>query len=599
MTDQHRPDTPAPHGTQADGVEAAGTAGSGIVDGTHADEVVTAMDLEGGPDGAAEARRAEGSIARSSALMASGTMVSRVLGLVRGMVLGAVVGGALTGDAFDVANSLPNQFYLLLAGGVLNAVLVPQITKAATHDDGGHEFVNRLLTISMAIMAAATVVATASAPLLVRLFSTPKWHEDTFALSTAFAFICLPQIFFYGLYTLFGQVLNARGHFAAYMWAPVMNNVVAIAGMVLGWWVLGYPKQAFSGEWTVSMIWMIAGTATLGVLAQALVLLIPLYRSGFRYRPVWGLRGAGLGGASRVAMWTFAAVAVSQLGFIVTSQVMTWANDSLTRAHLEGAGKLAYSNAFLFFMLPHSLITVSLVTALFTHMSNAVHAGRTQDVVRDLGRGLRMPAVLLVPATVGGVLVARPVMDILFHRIMGWSPTQATALAWVFIAMIVGLVPFGWLYLIQRVYYAHEDAKTPFYLQIVVTVIATLVNLSAYAVAPRHAGLIVGLGQTLSNTAAALVGFYLLRRLLGPLRLSHAVRTYVRLSIASAVAGLVMWGLLELLRGVVDTGILGGVAVLGAGGVLFLGVFLAIAHVMHVREVREVLDPILRRVGRA
>ncbi len=270
----------------------------------------------------------DASLARSSAVMALGTVASRLLGFVRTSTLTAVVGIGLAADTFDVANTLPNQFYLLLAGGVLNAVLVPQITKAATHDDGGHEFVNRLLTISFAIIAAATVVITMLAPFLVRLFSQ-GWDDEALGLATAFAVICLPQVLLYGLYTLLGQVLNARGHFAAYMWAPAAANLVAIAGLVV--FRVAFGTEIPVGEWTGPMIWLLAGTATLGVAAQAVVLVVPLRRSGFRYRPVWGIRGSGLGSASRVALWTFAAIGVSQLGFIVTSKVMTRAGDLLHR----------------------------------------------------------------------------------------------------------------------------------------------------------------------------------------------------------------------------------------------------------------------------
>ncbi len=269
----------------------------------------------------------DSSLARSSAVMALGTVASRLLGFVRTSTLTAVVGIGLAADTFDVANTLPNQFYLLLAGGVLNAVLVPQITKAASHDDGGHEFVNRLLTISFAIIAAATVVVTMLAPFLVRLFSQ-GWDDEALGLATAFAFICLPQVLLYGLYTLLGQVLNARGHFAAYMWAPAAANLVAIAGLVVFRFAFG--TEISVGEWTGPMIWLLAGTATLGVAAQAAVLVVPLRRSGFRYRPVWGIRGSGLGSASRVALWTFAAIGVSQLGFIVTSKVMTRAGTCST-----------------------------------------------------------------------------------------------------------------------------------------------------------------------------------------------------------------------------------------------------------------------------
>ena len=537
----------------------------------------------------------ERSLARSSALMAAGTVVSRVLGFGRAALLSGAVGIGLAADTFQVANTLPNQFYLLLAGGVLNAVLVPQITKAASHDDGGHAFVNRLLTLSLALLVGATILVTLAAPLLVRVFATREWDSDAVGLAVAFAFICLPQVFFYGLYTIFGQVLNARGRFAAYMWAPALANLVAIGGLL--WFKVGYPDNVKVGDWTPGMVWILAGTATLGVAAQAIALWLPLRASGFRYRPVWGFRGVGLRSASKVAGWTFAAVALSQLGYVVTSQVMTRATHLLDVRGEVGAGLAAYGYAFLLFMLPHSLITVSLVTALFTRLSHAAHRGNSDEVVADLGRGLRMPAVLLVPGTVAMMLLGTQVARVAFFDN---TPTESAAIGRVMVAMMVGLVPFGWLYLIQRVFYAYEDAKTPFRLQLVVTVVATVANLAAALVDPTHTGVVVGIGQTVSNLAAAVVGFVLLRRKLGSLRLSASVRSYVRLAMASVAAGAVTWlGLWGLeAAGIERTSWAGAFTEVVAGGGVFVLLALGLAHAMRVDEVGLLLDPLLRRLRR-
>jgi putative peptidoglycan lipid II flippase len=539
-----------------------------------------------------EAQGSERSLARSSAAMAAGTAVSRLLGFLRTALLLGIVGTGLSGDAFDVANTLPNQFYLLLAGGVLNAVLVPQITKAATHDDGGHDFVNRLLTLSLTVVAAATLVVTALAPLLVRLFSQ-GWDSRTIALSTAFALICLPQVFFYGLYTVLGQVLNARGQFAAYMWAPALANIVAVGGLV--WFAAIAPHQPGVGQWTGRMVWVLAGTATLGVVLQSVALVIPLRRGGFRFRPVWGFRGVGLRSASRVALWTFAALAVSQLGFVVTSRVLTRANDLMTASGVVGAGKAAYSGAFLLFMLPHSLITLSLVTALFTRMSTAAHAGDTRAVVDDLGRGLRMPAVLLVPGTVAAVLLGTAAARLVFFRN---TDPQAHAIAAVMIAMMLGLLPFGWLYLIQRVYYAYEDARTPFFLQLVVTGVATAVIITAFFVDPARAGVLVGIGQTASNLVAAALGFWLLRRRFGLLRLRTTTRLYVRLVAASVAGALVAWPVIATVGRLRLGRFVEAPLQLAVGGSVFLAVVLGLAHLMRVQEVDQLLDPVLRRLRR-
>ncbi len=523
--------------------------------------------------------------------MAAGTLTSRVLGFARLALLGSIVGLGLSGDAFEVANSLPNQFYLLLAGGVLNAVLVPQITRAASHPDGGADYVNRLLTLSLTLLVGSTAVVTLAAPLLTQLFWSAGPGSAGLALATTFAFLCLPQILFYGIYTLIGQVLNARGHFVAYMWAPVVSNVVGIAGLVvLG---LNHPHFPEPRDWTPAMIAILAGSATLGVAAQAAVLVVPLRRSGFVFRPAWGFRGVGLRGASRVALWTVAAVGVSQLGFVATSRVLTAAAEQLARMDLgEGGGRAGYAAAFLIFMLPHSLITVSLVTALFPRMSRAAHEGRTADLVTDLGSGLRMPAVLLVPITIGSIVLAQPALRVLF-------PTNdratTTLVAQVVVAMLLGVVPYGWLYLIQRAFYAYEDARTPFLLQVAVTVVAVSAAVSSLLVDPGRTAIVVGIGQTTGNTLAALLGFWLLRRRLGRLGLSPTIRMYVRMVAAAVVAAVVVGPGMALLGLGLD-GRMPPLVQLVLGGTSYVALTLALAHGLRVREVEQLLGPVLRHL---
>jgi putative peptidoglycan lipid II flippase len=534
----------------------------------------------------------EASLARSTAGMASGVIASRILGVIRASLQLAVVGTALAGDAWDVANTLPNIIYLLLAGGVINAVLVPQITRAASHPDGGRDYVDRLLTISLTGLAVITVVFTVGAGLLVRLYSS-GWHADVRTLSTAFALICMPQIFFYGLYTLLGNVLNARNHFAAYMWAPVLANIIAIAGMA--YFLVEFPRQAVPGTWSSPMIWVLAGSATLGIVAQALVLVVPLWRSGFRYTPRWGFRGVGLGNASRVALWTFAALGISSAGFVITSKVATFAGQAGAAANLDVPGKISYTSAFLIFMLPHSLVTVTLVTALFTRMSRAAGAGNLSEVRADVDRGMRLTAVATVPATVGAFVLGFAATATLFA---GVNPGGTRGIATVMMAMMVGLVPYGVLFLLQRVFYAFEDAKTPFRLTVVVTVIATLANLASLLLPLRWIVVGVGAGQALSNFVAMALGLVLVRRLLKGLPLSNVIRTYVRLGAASLVAGVaalvVQFGLAQILEGRLYSPVS-----LVSGGLVFAGIYVVVARRLHVREIDDLAGPVLTRLRRA
>ena len=533
------------------------------------------------------------SLGRASALMASGTLVSRILGLVRATMLVGVIGGTgLAADAFSVANTLPNQINLLVAGGMIGAVLVPQIVKASTHDDGGEDYVNRLLTLALLLMAATTAVALAAAPWLVRAF-LDGGSLTTVELAVTFAYLCLPQIFFYGVYTLLGNVLTARNRFTAYMWAPVLANIVSIAGLA-AFWVLGLPRKVGPDQWDPGMIWLLAGTMTLSIVVQGLFLVIPLHRSGFRYRPRFGFRGVGLRSASTVALWSLAAVLVSQLGFVVTSQVLTRASEIAHREHLTAAGKASYDNAFLLFMLPHSLITVSLTTALFVRLANAARRDDRRTVIADLNHGLRAPAPLTVPIAVAGLFFAPYAVRALLLT----NPAETRAIAGVLAAMLTGLLPFGWLYLVNRVYYAYEDARTPFRFQVVVTIISTIFNLIAYAAPVTATGIWVGVGQTVSNAVGAALGFVVLRRRLGSLGLSKTIRQHVRLLLASGVALAVVWGVHQLLPGGLDAGWLGAVGVAALLGPLYVAVTWSIAHRLGVPEIGQLLGPITRRLRR-
>ncbi|NBW74130.1 MAG: murein biosynthesis integral membrane protein MurJ, partial [Microbacteriaceae bacterium] len=314
------------------------------------------------------------SVLKSSLIMASGTVFSRALGIIRAILLAATIGVTTNAaDAFGVANQLPNNVYAIIVGGVLNAVLVPQIVKAKAHLDGGKAYIDRLLTLAIVIFGSVTVITTLSAPFLVALY-TNGWSPSQLALATAFAYWCLPQLFFYGLYTLLGEVLNARSKFGPYMWAPVLNNIVAIIGMILFIWQFGLDPigNRSVDQWTQSQITLLAGTATLGVASQALILFVFWKRMGLTFNLNFSWRGVGLGPAMRAASWTLGMLVVSQIGGVVQTAVASTAIGG--RAFFAGqeiaiASVAAMSIAWLIFMLPHSVATVSIATAYFTRMS--------------------------------------------------------------------------------------------------------------------------------------------------------------------------------------------------------------------------------------
>ncbi|GAB7192179.1 hypothetical protein NUM3379_28880 [Kineococcus sp. NUM-3379] len=541
------------------------------------------------------------SLARSSALMASGTLVSRVLGFGRVAALAAALGVStqIGAQTFDLANKAPNVFYMLLAGGVLNAVLVPQIMRSFRMPDGGRDYLDRLITLALLVMGGTTLALTLAAPLVVRAYSG-GWAADWLALATLMAFWCLPQVFFYGLYTVLGQVLNAHGRFGAYMWAPALNNVVAIAAVVV--FLVLYPGAELlrPAGWTPGMVALLAGGHTLGVAAQALVLLVPLHRAGFRYRPRWGFRGMGLRTAGRVAGWTFAGIAVGQLAYLLTSRVMTSAGNALERAGLDGATGPTYTYAYLLFMLPHSIVAVSLVTALFTRISRAAADSGTAAVRRDFSSGARTVAAAGTLAAVALAVLGPWIGVTLFGAGGRWVGE-------VVVAMAAGLVPFGVTYLVQRVFYAYEDARTPFLVQVVGAVVVTAANvLLLLSVAPRWQVVGIGVAMSVSNVVVCALSLVLLRRRLrsldgGGIDGHRLLRTAVRLAVIAVVSGAVTWGATRGLGALLGPALPGwplAVVVTGVCGVLLLVVFTALCRLMRVHELTDLVTPLLRRVRR-
>ncbi|WP_203568054.1 murein biosynthesis integral membrane protein MurJ [Aestuariimicrobium ganziense] len=527
---------------------------------------------------------AAASLGRNSALMAAGTLTSRVLGLVRAALLTAAVGATLGGDAFAIANTLPNYVYILLSAGVLNAVLIPQITKAMARDDGGQDFVDRLLTASLLLVFGVAIAATVAAPLLIRLTTDlPEYHHQ---LTVAFAFICLPQIAFYGLYAVLGQVLNARDQFAAFMWTPVLANLVQIAGLI-GFLALWGP-QGGGAVWSSSMVWMLGGTSTLGIVVQGLALVIPLYRGGFRWRPRFGFRGHGLGSASKILGWTFTALVLAQLGGLFLQWAMT-----VIRGQDESVASVAVQQyAFLLFMLPHSFVTTSILTALYPQMSRAFNARDLPEARRLLNRGMSLPAVAVIPMSLGLVALALPVVRVVFP---GMVHDQQVDVAWVLAAMAIGTMAFGLTTLQQRYCFAREDGRTNLALQGLLTAVHMGFGLLAFVVPKHWAVVTIALGQTIANGIAAIVFVLVARRQLQGLNLATVWRLYVRLTLAAAFAGLVAHGVAWVI-GRFSSGFVGALLELGVAGVLFVGIFLGASKLMRIVEVDEFLAPVLRRL---
>lgn len=478
------------------------------------------------------------SLGRASAVVGAGTLVSRATGLVRNIVLAAalpVVTGTAA-DAFAVANQLPNNIYAIISSGLLAGVIVPQIIKAAAHKDGGSAFVSKLLTLGVIALGATTVVAVVLAPVLVQIYGS-RLGPQTIALTLAFAYWCLPQLFFYGLYALLGEILNARRIFGPFAWSPIINNLVSIVGFGAFIWVFGPHSSAIG--WTPDMIALIAGTATAGIVAQALVLLLFWRRAGLHVRPDFRWRGIGLRHIGRLAGWTFLMVVVGQIAGAVQVNLVGAAAD-------EGAAVAAMQFAWLVFMLPFSVIVLSIGTPYFTQLSEHAAAGRTEAVRSDLDTSTRIIGVFIV-----GALAAIVASIVPISRVFTDSASSAVSFAAVLGAYLVALVPLSVQFVLQRTFYAYHDTRTPFLFTLAQAILVSVTAVIAFFTLPLTLlAFGIALGQSLANIVQLALAVWLLRRKIGPLGLRPAAFAYGRFLVAGLPAAAAGWLTFLLLGGI-------------------------------------------------
>ncbi|GGK62534.1 murein biosynthesis integral membrane protein MurJ [Streptomyces flaveus] len=534
----------------------------------------------------AEATKAA-SAARGSAVMAAGSVVARATGFARSAVVAAALGTiGPVADGYAVGNALPTIVYMLLLGGALNAVFVPELVKAAKqHDDGGVAYTDRLVTVCVVALLAITATAVWAAPAIVDAYTDYTGQQA--AMTTAFARYCLPQIFFLGLFTLLGQVLNARGRFGAMMWAPVLNNVVVITvfGLYLALALGGGDTRTAGNTLTATETAVLGWGTTAGIAVQALALVPALRAARFRWRPRFDWRGSGLTRPLRSAGWLVLLVLANQAAYWVTTRLATTAG-------LDGGpGYGAYNNAYALWVVPHGIITVSVVTALMPRMSAAAADGDTAAVRRDVSHALRVCASAVVPAACALFALAQPVMALVF----GYGRTSAAdtaAMAGILMAFAPGLVALSGQYVLSRAFYALSDTRTPFLLNLVIVALNAGLSLAAAHLLPaRWAVTGMAAGYSLALCAGwAVTGLVLSRRLAvaRPLR-SSAVGAHVRLVLAAvpatALGHLAVAGALRA----------GALVAATAGAAVVVLTFALLARPLRLTELDALLSGIRRR----
>ncbi|MFB7372198.1 murein biosynthesis integral membrane protein MurJ [Streptomyces sp. NPDC056222] len=524
------------------------------------------------------------SMLRSGALMAAGSLVSRATGFVRSAIVAAALGIGGIADGYAVGNSIPTIVYMLLLGGALNAVFVPELVKAAKeHKDGGVAYTDRLLTVCVLALLALTASAVLAAPAIVDAYTDYTGAQES--MTVAFARYCLPQIFFLGLFTLLGQVLNARGRFGAMMWTPVLNNVVVISVFAL--YLVTADGGALTGRETALLGW---GT-TAGIAVQALALVPSLRAAGFRWRPRFDWRGSGLTTPLRSAGWLVLLVLTNQAAYWVTTKLATAAG---TRAEELGAGGgfgfAAYNNAYLLWAVPHGIVTVSLVTALLPRMSGAAADSDLAGVRKDVSYALRTSAAAVVPAACALFALAAPLMSVVFqHGVTDAGDVRA--MAWILMAFAPGLIAFSGQYVCTRAFYALRDTRTPFLLNLVITGLNAGLSLTAYALLPPTWAVA---GVAAAYSLALWVGWaltaYVLRRRLagtGPGRAGGALARLLVAAVPAAGLGLLVAH---------STAPAGSPAAAAVGGLAVLAVFALLARPLELTEVQALLAGASHRV---
>src|SRR6516225_1569004 len=531
------------------------------------------------------------SVVRSSSVMALGTLASRGTGFLRTLVLAYALGLGAVSIAYNNANTLPNTVYDLMLGGILTSIVVPLLVNAAKRDaDRGEAYDQRLFTLATVALLVVTVVATLAASLLVSLYAHAITGPER-DLMVIFAYFFIPQIFFYGMSSLAGAVLNARSHFAAPMWTPVINNLVVIAVLLL--FIVTGGIGTTASTISAGQVQLLGFGTTLGIIAQTAALIPFLRRVGFRWHPRFDFRRAEVAEIRRMAGPLFGYILTTQVAFLVVQNVANAASN-----HATYDGFPAYSYAWQLFQLPYAVVGISVITALLPRMSAHASERRFGDVKRDFSGGVRLSSAVVVPASLFLLVLGAPFAEALF----GYgqvTATDARYIGLVFGIFSLGLVPYMMFQLMLRVFYAMHDSKTPMYIGVAVMI--TNIALSLFSLAVLPAGHVVeGLAAAfgLANLAGAVISWPILSRRLHGLAGRQIAVSLVRMHLAALPCLFFALAASLMVSVVLPPGPAYGIVtvIVGGGGALLL--YLVFAKALGITELTELTSGLRTRLRR-
>ncbi len=538
----------------------------------------------------------DSSVMRNSSLMAVGTITSRITGVLRDVAMTAALGFFLVSDAFSLGNTLPNIVYLLLIGGALNSVFVPQLVRHIESDsDGGKAFSDRLLSLTGVALLAISALSVALAPFLISIYTSSDTPKDQYELAVAFARLCLPQIFFYGAYTMLQQVLNARGKFAAAFFAPVANNLVAISVFV-SFILIAKPDESNLVSLSNNEVLLLGLGSTAGVAIQALILVPLLLKTGYKFNWRSDWKNADLGKSASLAKWTIALIVLNQVAYSIVTRFVTEANLISSSTGGIPTGLTTYQKANLIFILPHSVITISLVTALLPSLSKIAHKQDFKALGAEVVKSVRVVLVLLIP--IAGLLAttANEITTLLFgNGVAGIAAANATGT--VAACFALGLPSFSIIYLINRAWYAMENTKTPFVISIYINVLALAISIPLFNMATDELKVAMfGVGYTITYLWVGAYSWIRLRKDLGYLPAGSVSVILVRVLISAIPAVFFAYFFREYgLYAVVDgqLGVLLGLIATWGFGLLS---YALIAIYLRVSELQALKELVIRKL---
>jgi len=528
--------------------------------------------------------------------MAAGTLASRITGVFRDIALVAAIGTGVFSDTYSIANSIPNIIYILIAGGAINAVFIPALVRHMEDDeDKGKQFTDQLLTLVGLVLIGIVILTVLVAGLIVHLYATRLWTPAEFDVATMFARWCLPQIFFYGLYTLASQILNSRNTFSLPMYAPIVNNLIVIATAGIFISIMSQVPTAVTV--TSTEVNLLGFGTTLGVMAQALILVPALRKAGYSYRPNFKFKNVGNGKVGHLAMWTIGFVLVNQITFLMVSNLTTLANVLVsTDPNTVAVGFTSYQKGQLMMMLPHSIITVSVITALLPRLSRQAHDKDLSAFGLELSDSLRLVAALIIPSAIF-LLAAGPWIGALLYGYGASTAAQGAALGSVASMFALGLPAFSLFYVLLRSYYAQENTKTPFMINLGFNFLHIVIGFALFSLLPEGlqvAGL--ALGYSISYVITCAITWNRVGKRVPEISNSGHLRLLVRVVTASALAGGASFALVRLLiTNQADLSALRlGLAICVYAG-SFAALYLGMAKALRISEVSAVLALVRRK----